>query len=146
MDPDVIDFLLSYFGARTPHPLERNWLPTVSIAELGLGQADVVLALLRTADPRFRRWAEFLVGRRFTICRPCLRPSAPLYLGDERHPDRRRVTYVARNPRLPTTMAFYRFAILREGMTIQQFLVRGGRRGDVRLALQRGWIQLEGRS
>lgn len=138
--PDVHDYLISYFGAR---PVEPDEHPTVPLAEIGAGQADCVLALLRAG---LLREAELLVGRRVTRCPPCLRPTAPPPdRPDERHPDARRVRVLAPdNPRHPSTGAYYRFAIFRSGMTVQQFLTRGGTRRDVRAAVRRGWIELSG--
>jgi hypothetical protein len=53
------------------------------------------------------------------------------------------ITFVSKNPRLPTTGAFYRFRIFREGMTIGSFLRRGGTRRDVRQALSAGWVRVQ---
>lgn len=144
MSQDVIDYLLWYFDARPgPRRREVGWLPSVSLAEAGVGQADCVLALLRAEHRPFLDAAEILVGHGITHCPPCLRPSAPLVFMDEESPDERRISIVAaRNPRLPRTGAHYRFALFREGMTVQQFLVRGGTRRDVRLAKRHGWIEL----
>lgn len=143
MPYDVVEFILDYFQARRPRRRERGWLPSVSLAELGIGQADVVMALLDANHPRMTRCAEWLIGRPITRCPPCLRPlGPPIGLGDVRSPDERRITFVEQNPRLPTTGAFYRYAIFRVGMTVQSFLMRGGQRRDVRVAQRRGWIQL----
>jgi hypothetical protein len=90
--------------------------------------------------------AERLIGRRITRCPPCLRLPAAQGVPSEREPDDRRMrVLVAHNPRLPTTPAWHRFRLMRDDMTVRQYLTRGGRRGDIRLAVARGWIALEGK-
>jgi len=112
----------------------------------GMAQADVVLALLRLDTPDARAAAEALLGKPVTRCPPGLEVYEPrgLYasaqwvlglLGPEnRGADARRVIWVAPNPRLPTTPSWYRFRLLHVGITVGQFLIRGGQRRDVR-----GW-------
>jgi hypothetical protein len=136
MSRDVVRYLMQYFKT----PLMRGWPPSSRLAEVEVGQADVVLALLR-AD--FIDQAEALMGHRIIRCPPCLRPRAPLVMQDNVAPDRRRVLRVLHNTRAPNTPAHYRFGIFRPGMTIEQFLVRGGTRLDVRIALRRGLVELE---
>jgi len=104
-------------------------------------QATVVLALLRAARLPA---AEHLVGKPITRV-PTLRSlSPPLRSPDDSTLDRRTITRVEPNPRLPTTPAWSRYRLFRVGRTLGEFLLRGGRRGDVRLALRRGWISVEG--
>lgn len=147
MPPDVIDYLLWYFRARPgPGFSEHGWLPSVSLAEVDVGQADVVLALIRAPMglPHFMQCAEGLMGRAIRHCPPCLRlPYAQMEFPDPEGEEARRLTFVARNPRLPTTDAFYRYRVMKTGMTVQQCLVRGAKKRDIRLALRKGWIRLE---
>lgn len=119
-------------------------------------QADVVLALVREGSPASLRGAEALVGRPIEVCPPGLLQAAPdlsLYaraqwclglLGPEvgAELDRRRVTRIVPNPRLPTTPSWGRFRILKVGMSVGQFLVRGGRRRDVREWVREGAVEL----
>lgn len=142
---EVLDYVMWYFSARPRRRGESGWLPSVSLAELGVGQVDVVLALMRAESRPHLECAEWLIGHRIIRCPPCLRPSAPLEIGDvTRIGDMRRVISVTPNPRHPATGAHYRFAIFRPGMSVEQFIVRGGTRRDVRSAVANGWIQLEG--
>jgi hypothetical protein len=103
-------------------------------------QADVVVALLRHdyLVPAVR-----LVGKPIQVYPQAkgLRLVAPpptAALG----PDDRRVLRAARNPRLPTTPAFQRFRLLKPGVSIREFLARGGKRRDIRYALRRKLIKL----
>lgn len=146
---DAHDYLLHYFQARrAPYAGEDDWTPAVSLAEAGAGQADCVLALLCTLDSRFMSYAETLVGRRIAHCPPALRLLAPFPMSaerpDERSPDDRRCTFVmTKNPRKGGTRAHARFRMWRAGMSVQQYITRGGTRRDVRVALHHGWIRLE---
>ena len=145
MTVETIDFVLWYFDLRPVR--EKGWLPSISLAEMGIGQADVVLALLRSNEKLFLMEAERLVGSRILRCPPCLRPLAPSHRNDLSHrfgDDRRITKVIPSNPRHKGWNCHYRFEIFKAGMTISQFLTRGGTRRDVRQALRRGWIQLEG--
>jgi hypothetical protein len=100
-------------------------------------QADLVVALLRC---EYLVPAVRLVGRPISLFPPAkgLRLAAPppiAALG----PDDRRVLRAARNPRLPTTPAFQRFRLLKPGVSIREFLSRGGKRRDIRYALRHGY-------
>lgn len=145
---DAHDYLLHYFCGRASRVGERDWSPAVSLAEVGAGQADCVLALLYAGDAQFDEYAEYLVGQPIARCPPSRRLLAPFRwteAPDERSPDRRRCTFVmGKNPRRGSTQAYARFKMWRVGMTVQQYMVRGGTQRDVRLALHQGWIRLEG--
>ncbi len=114
-----------------------------ALAARGLGQADVVLALLRGPED-LHACAEALVGRAIEILpgvdlgRPPP-PAAP----EVPAADRRRVAAVAPNPRLPTTGSFHRFKHFRVGRTVAQLLTRGVTRRDIREAQRNGWVRLE---
>lgn len=138
---EVLEYLLWYFRARHPSIRDRE-LVTVPIAEVGAGQADVVLALLRGG---YVRHAEVLVGHSIRHCPPCLHvPRAQMEFMDPTGDEARRFRGVMkRNPRLSGTQAFYRYRVIREGMTVQQALIRGTKRRDIRLGLRRGWFHLE---
>lgn len=113
------------------------------LAENALGQADCVLALLRL-DRMME--VEWLLGRRIVHC-PAAHKPAFLPSGSDlevRSGDDRRIARVGVNTALPTTGKFYRWRIFRPGMTVGQAIVRGVTRRDVRLALRRGMIVLEG--
>lgn len=106
--------------------------------ERGYGQADLCLELLHT---NLLPEVEALIGR------PIVRGPPPItgYVPGpcehrERGPDDRRVTHVARNPRLPTTPAFQRFREFRPGVTISSLLRRGVTRRDIREAVSNDWV------
>lgn len=144
MPAQVVEYVDWYFDCEAE---EDSSLPSERVAAVGADQADVVLALLVRADePAFRAAAEAMVGRRILRCPPCLRGLAPppeRLNRDAEDRDLRKITWVARNERLPTTGAWYRFRIFRPGMTISSFLCRGGRRRDVSHAIRRGLIRVE---
>ncbi len=115
-----------------------------------LGQADLVLCLLRLRDAHsaLRYAAEGhitqLVGHPITIGPGCLLlyrcnglPSATL----DRSP---RIVWVADvNPRQPNTDAHQRWAEYKLGRSVAQLRARGVALRDIRRAKARGWIRLE---
>ena len=124
-----------------PQPRGRDGLFRV-LHETGHCQADLVLCLLRLDA---LREAEALVGRRITVCPPCLRLlTPPLSLMFEG--DRLVIRRLQRNPCLPTTPAFQRYRILREGMTVDQVRRRGVKSRDLRVWGRRGYFKLERRA
>jgi hypothetical protein len=108
----------------------------------GLGQADLVLSLLRINTRGSMILVELIIGRPITLCpgvflawrlngRPTVRRSP-------------RIVHVVDNPRKPKTRAHAIFdAAFKRGLTIEQARARGARNRDVRGALRRGWIRLE---
>jgi hypothetical protein len=122
----------------------------------GQSQADVVLSLLREGSPVSLRAAESLMGFQIHKCPAGLRDACPErslwaqaqwalgLLGPETGPvsDGRLVTRLTPNPRLPTTPSWQRFRLLRVGMSVGQFLVRGGTRRDVREWSREGSLEL----
>ena len=123
-----------------------------SLIDRGLGQADLVLALLRLRDQRtayshtLRVYVELLMGHPIVVGPCCLlryghdtpRPRAV------RSVDDRRIVHVhSTNPRQPCTPAHLRWCEYRVGRTLGQLYVRGVTRRDVRRALRMGWIKLE---
>jgi len=115
-----------------------------ALSERGLGQADLVLALLRVGT----RPALDLVAR--VVGRPVLRcPSQYLRWPVNGVPRVvvPRIRLVVDNPRRPNTDAHDRFAAaFRDGATIEACRARGATRRDVRRALREGWIVVEGRA
>lgn len=111
--------------------------------------ADVVLVLLRAGELEA---VEALIGRPITRCPPGLRarplpyPEAAPRRGDERLVTRVRepgATTPAGRPQLLTTDLYRRLALVRVGLSVQQLLTRGVRRGDIRIAERRGLLELE---
>jgi hypothetical protein len=137
VSPDLRRSVLLYFQL----PLLRD--PIDSILEsMGYGQADLVLALLRVNTSEARRLAERVIGRKITVCPPCLRfsrrpaPRASLSVNHHDHV----VTWVGENEFQGARRS--RFARLRPGMTFSQYITRGGNRRDLRVAASRGLIKI----
>lgn len=128
--------------------LPRHRAIAPALLERGLGQADLVLALLRLRDqhravrPAAEALIAALVGHPITIGPPCLaryRDPAP-YLPVDTSP---RITYVAPvNPRQPSTEAHMRWCEYRVGRSVAQLRARGVTARDVRRVRARGWIRL----
>jgi len=116
-----------------------------------LGQADLVLALLRIRDHSSKDWRNVLshyirrlVGKPIKICTPCLlkyrmngTPSCTY-----RDPSPRITFVTSRNPRDPTSQAFLRWPDFKVGRTLNQLRVRGHKRRDIKHAIAQGWIQV----
>lgn len=136
-----------YFGL----PVTTALMP--AMLARGLGQADLVLCLLRIRDAhRSLRTAieehiTALIGRAIHACPPCLqlynqRPVNPQ--DATRTADDRRVTHVTlANPRQEGTDAYMRWHEFRVGRTIGQLVTRGITKRDIRRAVRNGWIKME---
>lgn len=115
-----------------------------SIPAAGLAQADVVLALLRINSSGARQYVEHLIGRPITIGPACLlvynyNRAKPLLHSQPV------VTWVMKNPPLRnSTRIAHSFPEFCVGRTRQQLIMRGVSRGDIRRAVRRGWIRMEG--
>lgn len=115
-----------------------------ALSERGLGQADLVLALLRVGTAPALARVELIVGRPILHCRSqwlrwpvngVPRVSSP------------RIRAVVSNPRRPNTPAHDRFAsAFRPGRTIEECRVHGATKRDIRSASRRGWIVVEERA
>lgn len=136
-----------YFGL----PVATALMPAM-IAR-GLGQADLVLCLLRIRDAHsaLRAAAEShitaLVGHAIRACPPCLQlynQQRNCAADTQRSLDDRRVTHVSPgNPRQEGTDAFMRWHEFRVGRTIGQLVSRGITKRDIRRAVRNGWISVE---
>lgn len=129
-------------------PRSRSLTPL--LYQRGLGQADLVLALLRINHSRARHYIGLLIGHPIVIAPPCLlrynlnsnasRPSITRPVGN----DNRRITFVQdTNPRQPGTESHLRWPWFQVGRTVAQLRVRGVKRRDIRKAADFGWIRLE---
>jgi hypothetical protein len=136
--------------------LPRRHALMASLTDRGLGQADLVLCLLRirdaTRNPDRRRLLAFyvhrLVGRPILVGEPCLlryrangaRPRTT----HPRDPRDRKITWVlGTNPRQPQTDAYLRWSEFKVGRTVGQLRIRGVTRRDIRRAVRRNWIRME---
>ena len=120
----------------------------------GYWQSDVVLALLRADTEETLSAAEALLGRPITRCPPGARRTPERVglqagidqvlriIGLHDTSDLRRFAWVAQNTQLPTTPSWHRFRLLYVGMTVGQFVARGGYRRDVREWSEAGKIRL----
>lgn len=117
------------------------WLPLYEALHVkGLGQADVVLELLRLS---LLPEVEALIGH--PIIRIAPRPPRPYppLPRPEPTPYDRVIHFAVPNPRLPTTDSFHRFKELRPGVTLSKALRRGVTHRDIREALNNRWIVTE---
>jgi len=115
-----------------------------------LGQADLVLALLRIRDRHCDARAAcehhvaMLIGHSIQFGRPCLiayRTNGPPSVRLDRSP---RIAWVhPTNPRQPNTDAWYEWREYRVGRTVAQLRARGLKPRDIRRTRARGWIKLE---
>jgi hypothetical protein len=140
--PLLKELIRQYFG------LPAEIAITPALYQRGLGQADLVLCLLRTDHFMAREFVAMLIGHPITICTPCLlhyrtNGGAPSI----RHPtsalDRRIIFVCPMNPRQPKTEAHLRWQDFKPGRTPRQVMTRGSTKRDVRRALRMGWIRLE---
>jgi hypothetical protein len=140
--PLLKELIREYFG------LPAQVALTPALYQRGLGQADLVLCLLRTDHFMAREFVAMLIGHPIIIGPPCLlhyrtnggRPTVchPRSLLD------RRIIFVApANPRQPCTEAHLRWSDFKAGRTPRQVMTRGSTKRDVRRALRMGWIRLE---
>lgn len=143
-NPSLKYLIRDYFAL----PLTQALMPALLSARLG--QADLVLCLLRLRD-RHRAVAvaaelhiAALVGHAITSCPSCLlayRTGPPRVV---RSRDERRIISVAPdNPRQPGTEAHMRWCEYRVGRTLGQLYVRGVSKRDVRRAITNGWVKVE---
>ena len=139
-----------YFG------LPRGRTMMASLLSAGLGQADLVLCLLRLRDrasPDHGRLLSYyvrrLVGRPIQRGAPCVlhyyvNGHAPRVVRPAPTAEDRRVVWVASaNPRQPNTSAAARWASFRIGRTVAQLRARGVTKRDIRRAERRGWVRFE---
>lgn len=130
--------------------LRRGTALMSALLTCGLGQADLVLALLRLRDQAttHRRvlgsYIELLVGHPILVGPACLLNYRLPTTRIVRSKDERRITFVlGENPRAPATEAYLRWCEYRVGRTVGQLLVRGITKRDIRKSQRRGWIKIE---
>jgi hypothetical protein len=132
--------VLKMLGVSLGRKRGPNWLFD-RLDKSGHDQADLVLCLLRLNQLRH---VEKLMGHRITHC-PCAYRWRPLPgMTRDNTEDGRRVVRVASEFRLRSgRMAWLpRYQNFKVGASVAQLLRRGVRRGDLRKAQKRGWIEL----
>lgn len=116
----------------------------VELRRAGLCQADIVLCLLRAGTPRSREIIEKIVGRPITVAAAC----RLVWNHNSQAPTVRRqpiITWVCSDATLRRgTRIAAAFTEFRVGRTLEQLRVRGVSKGDLRRAMRRGWIRVEG--
>lgn len=149
-DPLAAFLIRDYFDLPRCHSL------MASLLDKGLGQADLVLALLHLRDAMHHKsdaarltsyYIHRLVGRPILVGPSCLlmyrtnghapRASRPILS------DRRLVWVSPTNPRQPNTEAHDRWDEFRPGRTVAQLRSRGVTRRDLRRAERLGWVRFE---
>lgn len=134
-DP-VVSFLV-----RRHLGLDRHRPMLYALSARNLGQADLVLALLRIGTRPAMALVERVVGRPVRLC-PCVWLRWPVNGRPRTRLLPRFRLAVSNNPRRPNTPAHARFEVaVRDGFTIEQMRLRGATRRDVRRALREGWIR-----
>lgn len=134
--PALVYRIRTYFALPPRVPLY------VSLRRRGLGQADLVVCLLRLNSRYSVHFAERLIGKPITRAPACLlryRTNG----GPPRVLRQPRVVWVApTNPCQRQTDLRLRFDHFQPGRTMEQLLVRGLSRRDIRTAVRRGWVQM----
>lgn len=102
----------------------------------GFCQADLALALLHVQEYAA---CETLVGRPIVHCPPQTPPQPLRPLPRTIKPI---VAKVVQNPRLPTTDSWYRFKLVRAGLSVDQLIARGVRKRDIREWVREGSVEL----
>jgi len=133
--PALLYRVRRYFNLGTEHLF-------VALRRAGLGQADVVLCLLKIGTQRARRIAEALIGKPITVA-----PACRFTYSVNGHAPR-----IGRQPVI--TWVIDEFPVLRMsrlvrclhefrvGRTREQLMRRGVTKGDIGRAVRRGWIAL----
>jgi hypothetical protein len=130
-------------------PNERALLPD------GISSVtDAVIALCGSDKPAATSAIEKLWGRRITVLPPQQRYRTRNQILDNllaqiesrkgEHRDTRKFRCVVPNPRRPSSELGQRYALIREGMTVGEYLNRGGRLRDLNKGLRRNHFTLEG--
>lgn len=120
--------------------LDRRRPMIYALSERGLGQADLILALLRVDTRGSRLLVERVLGRPILQC-PCVWLRWPINGRPRVHRAPRFRVVVQDNPRRPNTDAHARFSrSVRDGLTAEQMRLRGATRRDLRRARREGWI------
>lgn len=114
----------------------------------GLGQVDLVRACAPSPLQLGRKVLSQLVGKPIVPAEPWHPTPPPPNRKEELVVNPRSrwsgsiITAVAPNPKRPGTATFLRYRHYRIGDTVDEFVARGGRWGDVGWDVPRGFIQL----
>jgi hypothetical protein len=131
------DRVVSYLVRRDLRLTTRPML--YALAERQLGQADLVLALLRINTRGSRALIARIMGRPILVL-PSYYLRWPVNGVPRVHVPR--IARVLANPRKPNTTAHARFdQAFRPGRTVEEARAHGATRRDVRMARRCGWIE-----
>ena len=147
--------------------------PLVAELCSGLSHAQVVLSISYRTERVFYDIAQVLLQRPIYMCargetgipltdiegRPLPLPighrrgeppAAPVTLKPARRKmqyqqklDPRVISGIVPNPKKVGSKSYERFALYREGMTVQEFLLLGGTSGDIRYDVEHGFIRVD---
>jgi hypothetical protein len=116
--------------------------------EAGMDHADVVMCLATDPTVLGVQVVETLVGRPIVRRVPTAQRAVsrgPRRTVSVRRSDPRHIVYVSpTNPKKAGSASYDRFALYREGMTVDEFVQAGGTIADVKWDAERGHIRLEG--
>jgi len=114
---------------------------------------DAIIFLCGCAQPYARTAIEKIWGRPITILPPQKRVKNKQEILDDLlaqlnaqrgdFVDRRRFRDVINNPRRENSAIGHRYSFIKEGMTVGEYLTRGGKQKDIRSGLRRGYFTLE---
>lgn len=148
LDPECADLLADALLRRYP---DFGRVDSTQIfmrcEEMSIDHADVVMSLAHDSSPLAVRTLEALIGKPIEQGWPCLKGPSPKPKTDEGAPaparepkqrvarntvtDPRVIVYVAPNPKKPGSASFERFALYREGMTVNEAIAAGVKREDI---------------
>lgn len=116
----------------------------LALRQRKLGQADLVLCLLRIGTRVAREFVERLIGKPINVSRP----AELVYRHNTSAPARvarvpRIISVIRENPCRRSTRFYNNFFHFRVGRTLAQLVARGVTRRELRLAQRRGWITFE---
>jgi hypothetical protein len=115
----------------------------------------LIVTLARLPDPFIPQLLHSLMGKPMAVFPP-VKPSRPAQVildnlnaqlelnnRDSKWKDRRKFRAVQPNPRRPGSLRHDRYNLIREGMTVGEYLSRGGLTSDITSGLRRGHYWLE---
>jgi hypothetical protein len=117
--------------------------------EAGLGQADLVISLVRAHSAEADAAIERLIGRPILRLPPqrrdYRRPKIVSRTGDDRLVTAFSIgaTTLRGGAILPGSPMYDRLAVIRPGMSLLGLVARGVSRRDIRIAVRRGWLEIE---
>lgn len=145
--PEQVEYLARAMRTPVEEPLRGSDLYEI-YDEAGYDQADVVMSLATDATLTGVQVVEALIGkpivRRVEKTKSARAPGAPRRTSSVRKSDPRKIVFVAENPKKAGSASYMRFALYEVGMTVDEFLAKGGTMGDIKWDHERSFIKFEG--